>query len=104
MPGSSDIGLGAVVSIRDQFTGPSKRITSSLMAMEKRFGLAAGTITTAAKSMIGGLALVVGGSLIRKAFQAPIDAAKDFERALPEVPPRPLPIKRLTNSGICRTS
>lgn len=85
MPDSSDIGLGAVVSLTNQFTGPANIIVASLGKLETRFGMAAGTITRAAKSIGGGIALLAAGAVIRRGFAGAMTAARDYEAALSEV-------------------
>ncbi len=85
MPGNKDIGLGAVVSLRDSFSGPSRQIVSAVTKLEKRFGIAAGTITKSTKMMVAGIGLVVVGSLIRQGFAAPIKSATEFNNAMAEV-------------------
>ncbi len=82
---STDIGLGAIVSLHDQTTLVAGRMTSAVTKLETKFNVAAGTITKAAKQIGIGAGLLVAGGLIRRGFEPAIKAAKDYQTGLAEV-------------------
>lgn len=82
---SNDFGLGAVVSLRDSFTGPAQGIISILGSLEKKFGISAASITQSTKLIAAGGGLMLAGGALRRAFDGPIQAAIEFEKAFAEV-------------------
>jgi hypothetical protein len=66
MPDAADIGLGAIVSLTDNFSGPAGIISFSITKLEERFKIASTVITTGAKQMAVGEELIGTGVIMKK--------------------------------------
>ena len=83
--GQGDIGLGAIVSLRDRFSANAGKVGISAQRLDTTMGASAGRISKNVKRVGIGLGLLAVGAITLKATLAPVSAAADFEKSMNRV-------------------
>lgn len=85
---SEDFGLGALVSLRDRFSGPAQTIAASSRLLEGQMASTAVKVTASIRTITMGLALVGAGAIGMRAALSPLPETIQFQRAMNDVAAR----------------